>query len=362
VRRVCSVVQDGPVTGWRGGRLRCASRVRAGWVTAAAVAVAVALLAGCGRTAGVSLPEGPVPGAIGNQILLEPDHGIAPVYALLRSPRSTLDMTMYQLVDDEAVGILIADVARGVRVRVVLDQRLQRARNKPAFDLLRAHGVQVVWADPRFAASHQKTFVVDGSVAVIMSLNLSSRYYPNTRDVGVVTTDADDVRAIAKVFDADFAGRSVRADAADDLVWSPGAEDDLVALVDRARTSVAVETEVLTDKPVIDALVRASRRGVRTSLVMTYQADWAPNFTKLAAAGVSVRYYNGEFPLYIHAKVFVVDAGTPTAKVYLGSQNLSSASLSRNRELGIVVTEASAVSSMQVVLARDSAGGKAWHS
>ena len=349
------------MTGWRGRGLRSTVGIRASAVVAVVVAVVLTLLAGCGRVAGVSLPEGPVPGAIGNQVLLEPDHGIEPVYALLRSPRTTLDMTMYQLVDDEAVAILIADAARGVRVRVVLYQRLQRARNKPAFDRLRAHGVQVVWADPRFAASHQKTFVVDGSVAVVMSLNLSSRYYPNTRDVGVVTTDANDVRVIAKVFDADFAGRSVGADAADDLVWSPGAEDDLVALVDGARTSVAVETEVLTDKPVVDALVRAGRRGVRTSLVMTYQAEWAPNFTKLAAAGVSVRYYNGEFPLYIHAKVFVVDAGKPNAKVYLGSQNLSSASLLRNRELGIVLTEPSAVSSMQVVVARDSAGGKAWN-
>jgi phosphatidylserine/phosphatidylglycerophosphate/cardiolipin synthase-like enzyme len=126
--------------------------------------------------------------------------------------------------------------------------------------------------------------------------------------------------------------------------------------------SVAVETEVLSDKPVVEALARAAQRGVRTSLTMTYQKDWVPNFTMLAKAGVMVAYYRGEHPLYIHAKAFVVDAGFPGARAYLGSHNLSAASLLRNRELGIVLTDPATVSAVGVVLAKDSAGGTRWTS
>lgn len=323
----------------------------------------VAALVGC--RAGVerpALPTGVVAAAAGDQVIVEPDQGIEPIYAWLRAPRRTLDMTMYEIVDDQVVQILIDDAARGVRVRVVLDQRLQRAHNQPAYDRLRSRGVQVVWANRRYAASHQKSFVVDASVAVVMSLNLTSRYYPNTRDFAVVTSDAADVAAVGRVFDADFAGRKTAGGESDDLLWSPGAEAALVALVDGARTSVFVETEVLSDRPVLEALSRAARRGVRVSLTMTYQKDWAANFTALRNAGVAVTYYRGENPIYIHAKAFVVDSGLPGARAYLGSQNLSAASLLRNRELGIVLTDPTTVASVGAVVAKDAAGGLVWKS
>lgn len=337
-------------------------RTRAFAALSLAVLFFVASLGGCQPARREALPAGIVAAAQGDQILLEPDHGMDQIYALLRSPRTTLDMTMYELVDDTARQILADDAARGVRVRVVLDQRLEKTHNQPAYDFLHDHGVQVVWADRRYAATHQKSFVVDRAAAVILSLNLTSRYYPNTRDFGVVTTDQNDVAAMESVFEADFAGRSITAPLGDDLLWSPGAENALVALVDSARVSVAVETEVLSDKPVVEALARAARRGVHTSLTMTYQKDWVPNFTMLTKAGVQVTYYRGEHPLYIHAKAFVVDAGEAGSRAYLGSHNLSAASLLRNRELGIVLTDPATVTAIGAVLARDAAGGTRWTS
>ena len=66
---------------------------------------------------------------------------------------------------------------RGVVVRVLLDHNLEAAANQPAFDELTAMGVHVAWADSRYAATHEKALVVDGSVAAVMSLNLTKRYY-----------------------------------------------------------------------------------------------------------------------------------------------------------------------------------------
>jgi hypothetical protein len=45
---------------------------------------------------------------------------------------------MYELVDPRAESILVADAARGVHVRVILDRRLERVRNQAAFSYLSA--------------------------------------------------------------------------------------------------------------------------------------------------------------------------------------------------------------------------------
>src|SRR5581483_4418009 len=122
------------------------------------------------------LPTVEPAGARADQLIVEPDEGMRPIYRLLASPRRWLDMTMYELVDPTAESILADDEARGVQVRVLLDSRLEGRRNEPAYDFLRSRGVEVAWASSRYFATHQKTFVIDHATAVVMSLNLTQQY------------------------------------------------------------------------------------------------------------------------------------------------------------------------------------------
>ena len=105
-------------------------------------------------------------------------------------------------------------------MKVVLDQR-EKSGNSPAFDYLTSHGVKVAWSSPSFEYTHQKTLLVDGSTAVIMTANLTSEYYSTTRDFLVMDTKPADMAAIARVFSADFAHRPIRPGDGRDLVWSP---------------------------------------------------------------------------------------------------------------------------------------------
>src|SRR5271154_4221403 len=109
-------------------------------------------------------------------LITEPNRGYAPIYALLASPAHRLDFTIYELEDTTAEGILARDAARGVNVRVLLDQDYVGEANEAAFDYLRGHGVHVRWASNRVAITHEKSFVIDGHVAVIMTGNFTSRY------------------------------------------------------------------------------------------------------------------------------------------------------------------------------------------
>ena len=294
-------------------------------------------------------------------LIIEPDAGIQPIDALLSSANRSLDLTMYELADPTAEADLAADAQRGVDVRVLLDGRLERSRNASAYDFLRSRGVHVAWSSSRYFATHEKTFVVDDRIAVVMSLNLTARYYATTRDLAIVDRDPHDVDAIESVFARDFSGASVTPSPADDLAWSPTQSGaDVVALIRSARHSIDVESEELSDQPAIDALVQAARRGVEVTLVMTYQDEWTSAFNRIVAAGGHVAVLHGETPLYIHAKVLAVDAGTPTGRALIGSQNLADASLDHDRELGVVLVEPALVDRSARLVRADASLGEPW--
>jgi phosphatidylserine/phosphatidylglycerophosphate/cardiolipin synthase-like enzyme len=260
---------------------------------------------------------------------------------------------MYELSDPHAVDILEDDARRGVTVRVVLDSDYESSHNQPAFTSLGSNGVQVHWA-PAGTIFHQKTITVDDRTSAVMTLNLTSAYYPTSRDFAVITTDAQDVAAIEQVFNDDWSGSGPPAPGPTglDLVWSPGAEGPIVSLIDSARNSLLVENEEMDDSAVTGALEDAAERGVNVEVVMTYSSSWVGAFAQLVDAGVKVRTYPSDGSLYIHAKVVVAD-GT---SLFLGSQNFSVSSLDYNRELGTVTTDPALVGAVSQTVSTDFAG------
>ena len=295
----------------------------------------------------------------GLALFVEPDAGLAPVYDLLRSARHSVEVEIYELEDDRAAALLAADARRGVRVRVLLNEHFVGRYNEPAFSYLQAHGVAVRWAPSRFAFTHEKAIVVDGRRAAVMTMNLTARYYSDTRDFVVIDTSRADVAAIAATFADDWTG-GLPAGSPADLVWSPGAQDALVGLIASARHRLLVENEEMGDDAVTAALLAAARRGVAVEVVMTRQRGWYSAFSTLARAGVNVRTYAASAPLYIHAKAIVIDPGTARARAFVGSQNFSATSLLSNRELGLLTRRRPIVTALAAVISRDGAGAARW--
>lgn len=294
-------------------------------------------------------------------ILVEPAAGMAPIYALLESARHALDLTMYELEDMRAEQLLAMDAARGVDVRVILNGTGTGSWNQPAFTYLQGHGVHVRWAGSLYALTHQKTLVVDGSVAAIMTLNLTSRYYATTRDVAVIDHRTADIGAIRTTFDADYNHRRVGPPSGAGLVWSPTtALPALLALINGTRRELDVENEEMGDATITHALIDAARRGVDVEICMTASSNWSSAFGELTAAGVHVRAYEPDAPLYIHAKVIVSDPGARDQQAFVGSQNFSTVSLEYNRELGIVLGFGTAIDTLLVMFRGDDTGAASW--
>src|SRR5579859_3390162 len=75
------------------------------------------------------------------RLLTEPASGIGPKDKLITGARSSVELTMYELADPTTEADLAADAARGMDVRVLLDQHLEKSRNTSAYNYLNAHRV-----------------------------------------------------------------------------------------------------------------------------------------------------------------------------------------------------------------------------
>ncbi len=217
------------------------------------------------------------------------------------------------------------------------------------------------WATSLYALTHQKTLTIDGVVSVVMTLNWTSRYYSDTRDVAVIDRTPSDIAAIASVFNADYDGTRITPAAGADLVWSPTTSSpDLLGLINGARHHLLVENEEMDNTSITDALIAAAHRGVVVDVCMTNSSDWSSAFRELTSAGVHVRVYAASAALYIHAKVLVSDAGTSAQLAFVGSQNFSTESLKYNRELGMTLRGSAMVGQLAAMIDRDFAGASNW--
>ncbi|MFF5144866.1 phospholipase D-like domain-containing protein [Streptomyces sp. NPDC013157] len=260
------------------------------------------------------------------------------IYDFINSATSSLDMTMYELEDTTAVNDLIALENKGVTVRVVLDQAHKSANNS-AYTSLTNAGVGVVWSPSSFVYTHQKTITVDGTKSLVLTGNLTSQYYSTGRDYGVFTDDTRDVAAIEKVFNADYAGTSVTPTDGDHLLWSPtDSRSRLLTVVNAATKTLDVEELEFSDSTVVNAIVARAKAGVKVRVVLETPGDYSSEVSAVKAAGGTVVGYSDPNGFYIHAKAMVADYGLSTQEVEAGSMNISSNSLSNNRELGIILT------------------------
>ena len=300
-------------------------------------------------------------------LVIFPDQGFQPIYNLISAAKSTIDMTMYELQDTTAQGLLCSAESSGVKVRVILDVNDEKSNNTAAYNQLKGCGVGVVWAYTKYEATHEKSIVIDGATAnaqvAVMTANLTSRYYSTTRDFAIIQNNATDIAAIEATFSKDYAHDSVTPTNGVDLVWSPtNTQTSLLAIINDAKTSLLVENEEMSDTAIVDALENAAKAGVSVTVVMTNDDnEYKTEFNALQKAGVNISTYpDNDTALYIHAKAIVADYGTSNAAAFVGSENFSSASLTENRELGMTTTNSSILSQLESTMSSDYAGGTPW--
>lgn len=297
-------------------------------------------------------------------LVTEPDQGLTAIYNLVTSAKSSIDMTMYELTDVTVMDAFAKAANAGVKVRVILDQNEKKVSNTPAYNYLEKNKCGVHWANPKYAVTHQKTITVDQSTTAIMTLNLVPGDYATTRDFAVITNDAADVAAIETTFNADYTNAAITPPTGENLVWSPtNSASSLLALINGAQTSLLISQEEFSDTQMEGALAAALKRGVTLTLVEENQNNqYNAVLTPLKQAGAKIAVYTSTktTAYYIHAKAVLADYGKPQAKLFLGSENFSADSLGKNRELGLIFSDAACMTGVHSAITSDFTKGTAF--
>ena len=264
-------------------------------------------------------------------LAIQPHAGTGPLVHLITHARGTLDINMYLFTDRPLIRAVRAAVARGVRVRVILDRRPYGGRPRGEVQTLRATGARVRFAPPRFTGRYRfdhAKYLVTGARVAIGSANFTWSAFHRNREYDWIAHQPAVAQALRLVFRADWTGHRAGAVPRQNLVLSPGATPGILAAI-RQPGVVCIESEEMgNDRPILAAL---RQKGRRAQIVLpTTLSRYDQRFVRaLAAAGVRARFLASP---YIHAKLI---AGSSEA--FIGSENFSWTSLNRNREVGVML-------------------------
>ena len=309
-----------------------------------------------------------VSGSSAISIIVEPDGMDAQQLATaIAGAQTSIDVTMYMMSSNTIINALVARAQAHVPVRVILDgSSSTKSFNTPAKTMLTTAGAQVVWSNPSFTYTHEKTVIIDGKVAWIMTMNTTGSAPSENREYLAIDSDAPDVAEATAVFEADFAMHSITPSGAL-VVANTNARADLVALINASTTTLDVEGEEFSDLytgGIVDSVVTAAHRGVAVRVIIGNSSPDPTAISRVKAAGAHVVVSgptsgNGSLAKpYIHAKAIVIDcAGTTCQRGYVGSENFSAGSLGYNRELGVIFSTASELAKVETAISADYAAG-----
>ena len=293
-----------------------------------------------------TVSPGPSPTTALHTLIVEPDDGKTAILDAIRKAETSIKLTIYEVDDPDVIEELESAAGRGLDVRIIYNyysfSEEKQEYIKKAMEALEAKGIRTKPANEKYTYTHEKTFVFDDDKSIIMSFNLQPDYFSSTRDFAIITTSLPEVSEIGKVFEADWLYQDVTP-SVESLVWSPvNSREKLIKLIQSAKKTMEIYNEEVLDEEVIEELIKAAKSGVEVRFISAQLKGWdgtdsnIPGRKKLNENGAYAKY--GDF-LYIHGKMILVDYGTNNSRAYVGSENFSSTSLDKNRELGIIVEE-----------------------
>jgi len=291
------------------------------------------------------------------RLLVLPDATSAPFIAAIDAAKKSMRLKMFALTDRALIGAMIKAHRRGVDVRVMLNpaRRSGKDDNAASRRALAKAGVAVRDSSPAFELTHEKSLVVDGSLACVMSLNWDPKNFTTTRDYAVATTHRKEVAEVMACFDADWSRKAFKPPARSHLIWcNSNGRERFARFIDSAKRSLWLQNERYQDAVIIERVVRAVERGVKVyilarpphTLKEDKMVEGVGGLRIMKDVGARVHRLKG---LRLHGKMMLAD----DARAIVGSVNLSPGSFDTRRELAIEVKDPAVIKPLARIVARD---------
>ncbi len=337
----------------------------------AIIAMLCILLAGCdasisslGSTSNTNSSDSGTlgSGVQGVSVFVEPDAGDSNITNAILNAQKSVWVEMYLLSDRNVLRALEESAHKGIDVRVMLEMHPFGGGGSPqkTLDQLLAAGAKAQPSDPDFTLTHEKGMIIDGTTAYIMTSNFTraalggtsgGRSGTTNREYDIVDNNAQDVQAVIAIFNADWNHTTAQYNDSNLVVSPVNSRNALTTLIGSAHSTILLAGEEMKDSGIEQALVDASKRGVHIQVILPAPSGSSSDsnsdgINTIKQGGVQVK----EDPrLYMHAKIVVVDG----RKAFVGSENISTQSLDKNRELGILVADSTVLNTLQQTFQQD---------
>lgn len=277
------------------------------------------------------------------KLVVQPYDGMTPVLGIISGAKSTLRIKQFTLTDPIIVDSIVAAHVKGVDVRVLLNPKRPdgKRENDETMERFKKMNIKADWTNPAFIVTHEKSIVADSSVALIATFNLAAKYFSETRDYGIITTDPDQVSQIADCFDADWTRTSYIPGKYVGLLWSIHDSRTRIAdFIDTAKKHLYIQHPKFVDVPILDRIVHAKARGVHVHFICSgkhgvQEWDRPDTFSSFRIM------HNNEIKIHVlkvpklHAKLIMKDGES----AIIGSMNIHRRAFDERRELGIMIKD-----------------------
>jgi cardiolipin synthase A/B len=348
-----------------------------------------------------SVTESPLTKGNKVALLIDGPATYAAMFEAIRNAKDHINLETFIIEDDEIgrkfTDLLLQKQAEGVQVNIIYDSVGSLKTPESFFKRLRDRGIQVVEFNPvspfrgqgkwfLMHPDHRKMLIVDGKVAIIGGINISSVYSSRLsgrkrvhgeplpwRDTDV-QIEGPAVAEFQKLFldtwskqkGPELSARNYSPDlkeVGNSLVRvvgsTPGSDNRITFIVYVAAITFAENSIHLTnayfipDDQIVTAFTDAARRGVDVKIILPGTSDSSLalsaaryNYSELLQAGVKIYEHRKAL---LHAKTAVIDGVWST----VGSTNLDYWSLLSDDEVNAVVLSREFAVEMERMFAKD---------
>ena len=272
------------------------------------------------------------------RLIVQPEDGVVPIVAGIRSAKKSIDMPIFRLDHIEVDKAIKSAVKRGVIVRTLIahtnsggEKGLRKLEQR-----LLATGATVSRTDDDLVRYHAKFMIIDGRVLFLMGFNHTHLDIDRSRSFAIVANNRRLVQEAIKLFEADFNRHPYAAGLKQLLVSPENARAELANLLREAKKQLLIYDVRITDNAMVRILKERAKAGVEIRMM-----------GKLQKKDLEARIE--KFPGKLHARAIIQDG----RKAFIGSQSLRRLELDERREVGVIFTDPQVVKQLISVFESD---------
>lgn len=252
------------------------------------------------------------------------------VAASFRAAKSSIEVTSYSLTDQELLSLLSRRAHEEVSVSLYYDPKAS-AHFMKNLEPMQVYPIRMS------GLMHRKITLIDREIVFIGTANLTSTSLSMHDNMMIGLYHPGLAQFLAQ---SDAGHYSFSIEQTQGEVWllpDPSGEalTRLMETIDQAQSSLHLSMFTLTHPDLIEALIRAHRRGVEVRVAVdgyTAKGAGAVSCERLAQSGIQV--YISQGIKLLHHKWILIDAKT----FILGSANWTRAAFSKNRDVYLLLS------------------------